>query len=333
MKRGTLAVAALLLATCLAATGGRATARQPLRIGFVGLSGTVPSKRTLDGQSLAGFLQAVRQHDFQGRVVYVGPTQDPAGPMTLLARQKYDLIIVGIPRIDIAYTVARKFPQVRFFMTDMARQGPPHKPKNVQGALYRDEEAGYLAGYLAALVESRTPGKHVISAVGGIPFEGVNRWTVGYRAGARKADPAVAVKIGYSSDFANPAKCRRVALRQLAEGSGVVLNVAGPCGLGALRAAKDEGAWGIGVDVDQAYLGPHMLTSALMKLDKGTFEVVRRFVRGKLAARRNTVFDLHNGGVGLGRTSSKVERSLLVRVEAIRKAIIAGKIRVPPPTP
>jgi len=69
-----------------------------------------------------------------------------------------------------------------------------------------------------------------------------------------------------------------------------------------------------------------------MKLDKGTFEVVRRFVRGKLAARRNTVFDLHNGGVGLGRTSPKVERSLLLRVEAIRKAIIAGKIRVPPPT-
>ena len=92
------------------------------------------------------------------------------------------------------------------------------------------------------------------------------------------------MKVGYSSDFANPAKCRRVALRQLAEGSGVVLNVAGTCGLGALRAAKDEGAWGVGVDVDQAYLGPHMLTSALMKLDKGTFAVVQRFVRGKLAA-------------------------------------------------
>jgi basic membrane protein A and related proteins len=332
MKRGTLAVAALLLAACLAATGGRATAKRQLRIGFVGLSGTVPSKRTLDGQTLAGFLKAERQLDFQGRVVYVGPTQDPAGAMTFLARQKYDLIIVGIPRIDIVYAVARKFPGVRFFPTDMARHGPPRKPKNVQGAVYRAEEAGYLAGYLAALVESRIPGKHMISAVGGIPFEGVNRWTVGYRAGARRADPKVTVKVGYSSDFANPAKCRGVALRQLAEGSGVVLNVAGTCGLGALRAAKEEGAWGIGVDIDQAYLGPHMLTSALMKLDEGTFSVVRRFVRGKLAAHRNTVFDLHNGGVGLGRTSPKVDRSLRLRVDAIRKAIIAGKIQVPPPT-
>jgi basic membrane protein A and related proteins len=332
MKRGTLAVAALLLVACLAATGGRATAKRQLRIGFVVSSGTVPSKRTLDGQSLAGFLKAERQLDFQGRVVYVGPTQDPAGAMTLLARQKYDLIIVAVPRIDIVYTVAPKFPQVRFFPADMARQGPPHKPKNVQGAVYRAEEASYLAGYLAALMESRKPGKHVISAVGGIPYEGVNRWTVGYRAGAKKADPKVAVKVGYSSDFANPSKCRRVAQRQLAEGSGVVLNVAGTCGLGALSAAKEEGAWGIGVDIDQAYLGPHMLTSALMKLDRGTFAVVQRFVRGRLAAHRNTVFDLRNGGVGLGRTSPKVERSFRLRVDAIRKAIIAGKIRVPPPT-
>ena len=85
----------------------------------------------------------------------------------------------------------------------------------------------------------------------------------------------------------------------------MILNVAGACGLGALSAAKEEGAWGVGVDVDQAYLGPHMLTSALMKLDTGTFEVVKRFVRGKLAAHRNTVFDLRNGGVGLGRTSPR----------------------------
>ena len=66
--------------------------------------------------------------------------------------------------------------------------GPKHKPKNVQGSIYRAEEAGYLAGYLAALMEGRT-GKHVVSAVGGFPVPGVTAWTAGYAAGARKADP------------------------------------------------------------------------------------------------------------------------------------------------
>ena len=332
MKRGILALAALLVAACLVATGGKARGTRQPRIGFVIYSGTVPTKRTLDGQMLAGFLQAEKKLPIQGRVVYVGPTQDPTAAMTLLARQRYDLILVALPRLDVVYQVATKFPHVRFFSIDTALHGPPHKPKNAQGSLYRAEEAGYLAGYLAALMEGRRPGKHVISAVGGVPYEGVNRWTVGYKAGARKADPKITVKIDYSQNFSNPAKCRRVALRQIAEGSGVVFNVSGVCGLGTLRATKDEGVWGVGVDADQSYLGPHILTSAVLRLDEGVFTVVQRFLRGKLAADRSSVFDLRNGGVGLGHISPKVERRFLRRLETIRNAIIAGKIRVPPPT-
>jgi basic membrane protein A and related proteins len=332
MKRRTLVVAAVLVAACLVATGGKARGTRQPRVGFVTYSGTVPTKRTLDGQMLAGFLQAEKKLPIEGRVVYVGPTQDPTAAMTLLARQRYDLILVALPRLDVVYQVATKFPQVRFFSIDTALHGPPHKPKNAQGSLYRAEEAGYLAGYLAGLMEDRRPGKHVISAVGGVPYEGVNRWTVGYKAGARKADPKITVKIDYSQNFSNPAKCRRVALRQIAEGSGVVFNVSGVCGLGTLRATKDEGVWGVGVDTDQSYLGPHVLTSAVVRLDDGVVTVVQRFLRGKLAADRNSVFDLRNGGVGLGHISPKVERPFLRRLETIRNAIIAGKIRVPPPT-
>lgn len=334
MKRGALAVAALLMVACLVATGGRAKRAAGPRVGLVIYSGVVPTKRTLDGQVFAGFLRAERELPIRGRIVYVAPARDPSVALTTLARERYDLVLVGIPRIDVADAVARKFPRVRFFVIDVPppRFRAPHEPKNVQGSIYRAEEAGYLAGYLAALMEGQTPGEHAVSAVGGIPFIGVNRWTVGYNAGARRADPTIAVKFGYTQDFANPAKCRRVAQRQIAEGSGVLLNVAGTCGLGTLRAAKDEGVWGVGVDVDQGYLGPHVLTSAVVKLDTGVVAVVRRFLQGKLALNRDPVFDLHNGGVGLGRTSQKVPRLFLTRLKEIRAAIVAGTIRVPQPT-
>jgi basic membrane protein A len=330
VKRGTLAVAALLVVACLLATGGRATAHRLPRVAFVTNSGVAPSKRTLEGQMLAGFLEAERKLRIQGRVIYLSPTQDPAGTLSYLARQKYDLLMVALPRLDIVYAVARKFPQARFFLIDIPVHGPPHKPRNVQGSFYRAEQAGYLAGYLAALVEGRRTGKHVISAVGGFKFEGVDRWIDGYRAGAKKADPAINVQVGYSDDFANPAKCRRVALSQIARGSGVVFNVAGACGLGALRAAKEEDVWGVGVDIDQSFLGSHILTSALIRLDKGVFAVVQRLVQGRLGNSGAAVyFDVRNGGVGLGKISSKVQQSLLRRLERIRTAIATGKIRVP----
>ena len=204
-----------------------------------------------------------------------------------------------------------------------------HRPKNVQGSVYRVEEAAYLAGYLAALMEDRRRGKHVISAVGGVPFPGVTRWIVGYRAGAKKADPAIAVRVNYSNDFTNPVKCRRAALSQIAAGSGVVLNDAGACGLGALRAAKEKRVWGIGVDVDQSFLGRHILTSAISMLDKTVFDSIRELVRGKFTTGGNTTFNLRNKGVGLGRISPKVPRRVLRRLDRVRKAIITGKIRVP----
>jgi basic membrane protein A len=329
MKRDPLAVSAVLVAACLAAAGGSAAAKQ-VRVGLVVYSGVVPSSRTIEGGMFTGFLRADRDPGVQGRVLYIPPSRDPSGPLRLLAQQRYDLIITGFPGpIAEVDRIARQFPRIHFFMPDLPIEALAHRPKNVQGSDYRAGEAGYLAGYLAALMDDHRAGKHVISAVGGIPLPGVDRWIVGYKAGAKKADPAIAVRVGYSMDFVNPAKCRRLALSQIAAGSGVVFNVAGVCGLGALGAAKEEGVWGIGVDIDQSYLGPHILTSAVLRLDRGVFGTIGRLKRGTLTTGGNTVFDLRNGGVELGKISPKVPRSFLLRLESVRKAIVAGRIRVP----
>jgi basic membrane protein A and related proteins len=330
MKRGTFALLALLVAASLVATGGRATAERQLRVGFVTYSGVVPSNRSIEGQMLLGFLRADKELAIQGRVQYVPPNQDPTGPLQYLARQNYDLIVVAFPGSpDALERIGKRFPRVRFVLPDVPIEEFVHRPKNFQGSFYRAEEAAYLAGYLAALMEGRRPGKHVISAVGGIPYSGVARWIVGYKAGAKKADPAISVLIGYSNDFANPAKCRRVALSQIAKGSGAVFNVAGTCGLGTLRAVKDEGVWGLGVDIDQSYLGPQILASAILRLDRGVFNAIRSLVRGSFKTGGNSVFNLRNGGVELGGISPLVPGAFLRRVESTRQAIVDGRIRVP----
>src|SRR5207253_88592 len=149
-------------------------------------------------------------------------------------------------------------------------------------------------------------GGNTISAVGGIKIPPVDAFIAGYRAGAGKCVPGTKVLIGYSQDFIAQDKCKAVADSQIGAGSKVVFAVAGPCGLGALQAAKESHVWGDGVDVDQHYLGPHILTSAVKRVDLGVFRFIQAVQGGTLTPGHDFVVDLKNGGVALGKVSPKV---------------------------
>lgn len=95
------------------------------------------------------------------------------------------------------------------------------------------------------------------------------------------------------------------------------------------RAAKEKGAWAIGVDVDQSRLGPQILTSVLKRTDRGIANGIRRLTSGTFTNGGDLVYDLRNGGVGLGRISARIPKRLVARLEPVRRAIAAGTISVP----
>ena len=87
--------------------------------------------------------------------------------------------------------------------------------------------------------------------------------------------------------------------------------MAGGCGLGALDAASQEGVWGIGVDADQAFLGEHVLTSALKRVDQAVFETIQAVVDGTFAGGGVTRLRLAEDGVGLGEFSPNVPQEAI----------------------
>jgi basic membrane protein A len=194
--------------------------------------------------------------------------------------------------------------------------------------VFSEEQAGYLAGHLAALVLTLSPGEEVISSVGGQRVPAVEKYIAGYQAGARGANPRVTTLNSYTDDFVDPVKGRSVALSQIAKGSRVVFQVAGPCGLGALEAASERGIWGIGVDVDQSHLGRHILTSAVKRMDVAVFDTIEELARGTLETGRTSRFSLRNGGVGLGTINAALPRALKAEIEDVRAEIVAGKIPI-----
>ena len=288
-----------------------------------------------------GLERAVRELRIRGRVLTPAPKEGYLPSLSLLARQKYDLVIgfglalVGSSSDRLALLsaaaidrVATEFPETRFASIDVAHDDLPHRPTNVVGLVFREEQAGYLAGHLAALMLTLSPGAEVISSVGGQPVPAVERFIAGYQAGARGANPRVTTLNGYTDDFWDPAKGRAVALSQIAKGSRVVFQVASTCGLGALEAAKERGLWGIGVDVDQSHLGRHILTSAVKRMDVAVFDTIEELVRGTLETDRTSRFSLENRGVGLGTISAAVPRSFRAELEDVRAEIVAGRIPI-----
>jgi len=276
-----------------------------------------------------GLERAVRELGIRGRVLTPAPKEGHVPSLSLLARQKYDLVIgFGFFAAAAIDRVANEFPETRFASIDLAHDDLAHAPTNVMGLVFQEEQAGYLAGHLAALVLALSPGEEVISSVGGHRVPSVERWIAGYQAGARGANPRVTPLHGYTDDFLDPVKGRSIAVSQIAKGSRVVFAVAGVCGLGALEAASEHGVWGIGVDVDQSHLGRHILTSALKRLDVAVFDTIEGLARGTLETGRTSRFALRNDGVGLGTISASVPRSLRAAIENVRAEIVAGKIPI-----
>jgi basic membrane protein A and related proteins len=333
----TLAVAiTALVAAIIGAAGSASTDATPVRVGLVSDVGRFNDK-SFNQSALDGLNRAKRVLKIQTRAVESRQQSDYIPNLANLARSGYAPISVGFLLAEQTNTVARQFPNSRFAIVDYSVKAPPFTdasknvatPRNVRGLTFNTNENSYMIGCMAALMTRRAGGPQVISAVGGIKLPTVEIFIAGYRAGALRCVRGTRVLIQYSQDFDDQAKCKEIALNQIAQGSAVIFQVAGGCGLGALDAAREKGKWGIGVDKDQANLGPHILTSAVKRVDNAVFQTAQSVKNGTYKGGVNAVFNLKNKGVALGKISPRVPKSIVTRVNALRPLIIKGKIKPP----
>ena len=310
-------------------TASTATGKK-LKVGLVTDIGGL-NDRSFNALANKGLQDAKSQLGIDGRVLISKSNADYVPNLTTLAQQKYDLVIaVGFLMADATSTVAKKFPGVKFAIIDSSAPGLKGKPKNAEGLLFAEQQAGYLAGYAAGLYAKDNKAT-TISSVGGQKIPPVDHYIAGYQAGAKKANPSIKTLNAYSQDFVDQAKCKEIALNQIAAGSKVVFQVAGQCGLGALDAAKEKGVVGIGVDADQAYLGPQVFTSALKKVDVAVLDAIKRAQAGKFAGGTDLLATVKSGGIGIGKFNTAGQK-YAAQVKQIQDQIANGQITNIPDT-
>ncbi len=291
--------------------------------------------------SYVGLQRAIKELKVKGRVYITKSAADRKPNLQAAAQDGNGLVIaVGVlfefgPLDD----VAPAFPNTKFAGVDVDWSGLTSHPPNVRGIQFREQEAGYLVGYIAGLWETRHPvkGKMVVGGVGANKVPAITRFLAGYRAGAHKANRKIKVYIDYANDptFADQAKCKETTLNQIAKGSRVEFEAAGACGLGGLSAAKQKHLWGIGVDADQSFLGPHILTSATKHVDLSVFEAIKAYKANPTGFKGafNKNYTVKNHGVGYGKLSTKLSAAdrtyITKKANRIAKLIAEGKIKPP----
>ena len=278
-----------------------------------------------------GRKRAQKELGVETRVLISDSNADYIPNLSQLAQQQFDMVVSnGFLMGEATATVATKFPDTNFAIIDFPAGELKGKPKNVEGLLFKEQEGGYLVGYLAGLWAKDNNAK-VVSTVGGQKSPPVDHYIAGFQAGAKAANPQIETLNAYSQDFEDQAKCKEIALDQIAQGSKIVFQVAGGCGLGALDAAKEKGVQAIGVDKDQSFLGDHIMTSALKKVDEAVFESIKRAQDGTFKGGTDVVATVENGGVGIGKLSAEGQK-YADQIKKIQDQIASGEITDIPDT-
>jgi basic membrane protein A len=340
-KKGFVALAIVAFVSVLFAVAGGtglAARKASIKIALVTDIGGL-NDRSFNQAANAGRLRVESKLHIPTRVYVTASAADRLTNIETAAQAGYNLIFgtgffMGAPLGQ----VAPKYPNIQFAGIDVnvnTDLGSGVHPSNVRGLIFHEQEAGYVVGYIAGLVLKQQKGPQVASAVGANTVPAIVRYIGGFKAGVKKADPKATVLADYANDptFSDQAKCKETALNQIQKHTQVIFQVAGGCGLGALAAAKEHHLWGIGVDVDQGYLGSYVLTSAMKNVANAVYLTSKEFQKNPSAFKGgfNKVFDAKNGGIGYGKLSKKLKNRAAIAKKAnhILKLIASGKI-VPP---
>jgi basic membrane protein A and related proteins len=243
----------------------------------------------------------------------------------------YDLIITSsFESEDALKKVAAENPDRQFAIIDTVVDLP-----NVQSVNFREHEAAFLLGAAAGL-STKTDKVGMVVAMD-IPL--MKKWTVAFEEGLKETNPDAAFIVNYAGSFSDPAKAKELALLQASKGADFVAGAAAVGDLGVFEAAKEQGFYTSGQDVDRTEVDPeHVVLSQLKGTDAAAYETVKAFANGNFKS-GIVEYGLKEKGVGLtyitheSKTplNSFVGKEVIDQVKALHEEIVSGKREIKNP--
>ena len=242
----------------------------------------------------------------------------------------WDVIFTGPNMHDNLAEVAPDYPDQKYVFFDDQLDLP-----NVLSVKYAQNDGSYLAGALAGLVTTDpatfplSKGAKKVGLVAGMDLPVIQDFIVGFKQGVAAVDPAIEVQVAFIGNFNDAQKAYDLTTNVFNNGADIVYNVAGPAGLGILKAAADAGKYGIGVDSDQNGLHPENVAASMLKeIGNSLYDSVHQIKDGKAPFGELVVYGLKNDGVGLVYNDALVPQAVKDKIDALKAKVVSGEVTV-----
>jgi basic membrane protein A len=256
-----------------------------LCVGLVTDVGTIDD-RSFNQSSWDGVKRAVSELAAHANYIETYDAKDYMTNIELFVNQGYDVIVtVGFGLGEATSQAAQKYPDSKFIGVD---QFQVKAVPNVAGLIFHEDQAGFKAGALAAMLSK----SGTIAAVLGTDLvPPVVAFKEGYEAGARYIKPNIKIIStfhpgGLDVAFTDPEWGASTAKQAMDQGADVVFAAGGTTGNGSLiEVASHAGKYCIGVDTDQWITLPEaqpcLVSCAMKRITPGVFDLIKRAKNGK----------------------------------------------------
>ena len=310
------------------ATPAGLTCDTPVKVGLVTDVGRVNDKG-FNQSAYEGMLAAAEEAPtcFETEFIETTSQSDYAANIAQFTDSGSDVVIgVGFLLGDALGDAAKANTDKKFISVDGV-PGATHDETwmtNGESLFFAEDQAGYLAGVLAA---SLSKSNH-IGVVGGlVVVPPVERFVEGYIDGAKSVNPDIKVDFVYTTSFVDPPQGNSAAKQMIDKGADVIFAAGGLTGSGALEAAcQADGVFAIGVDTDQYETLPSVRKCIVSSATKNLVEAVKnallRIAQDKFTPGFHTD-DASTDGIGLAPFHDQ-EAAVSADVKALLDKTYAG---------
>lgn len=279
-----------------------------------------------------GMLRAAEDFGLENKFIETQSQADYATNINTCLSEGFDAVLtVGFLIADATLAAATENPEVYFIGID---QFFAEAPANLVGIQYREDQAGFLAGALAA--QMTTSG--TVAGVYGIDIPPVKKFRNGFEQGAAYINPEIEVLGVYIDNFDAADRGAAAAEQFIGEGADVIFGAGGGTGNGAITYAAQNGLLVIGVDQDQYATvfgngetpgAENLISSALKRVDQGAYLPLEALVNGDTSYFGGvTVLTAAEEGVGFAPAhDSAVPEEVTAAMDEILAGLADGSIQ------